>query len=164
MNLIPRDTGRLGVMMGLLLQEVRNLPDDPHFEEIKRLGELIRIQPPDLPSAVAETRKSIAAAGAAKVLNLDMAAGPIAAILRCAEQLDHPDYPMVRPDKLDNVSMPTYLRFANELRLTPGAFGTEKKTGTEKPRGSKLNDLQAQAAESAGGPTAGRKRKTAAQG
>lgn len=164
MQVIPRDTGRLGVLMGLLLEEVRNLPDDPLFEEIKRLGELIRITPSDLPSAVEQTRVSIAAAGEGKVLNLKLAAGPIAAILKCAEQLDHPDYPMVRPDKLDNVSLPTYLRFANELRLTPGAFGTEKKIGTEKPRGSKLNDLQAKAAESTSGTAPGRKRKTATQG
>jgi len=51
-----------------------------------------------------------------------------------------------RPPSVDNVSLPTYLKYAESLGLTPTGRG---KLGDEKPEasgGNKLGDLQAQAA------------------
>lgn len=76
----------------------------------------------------AETERSIKAAIKANTLDPEISAGPIEAILLVADQLDHPDFPIVN-GKLDNVSLPTYLRYCAELRLTPASREEQKKEG-----------------------------------
>lgn len=85
---------------------------------------------------VAETRRSIEAGVAAGVIDPDVSAGPIEAVLKIAEAIDDPEFPFAG-GKLDNVSLPTYLRYCTELRLTPASVG-EKKEGA----GGKLAQLR----------------------
>lgn len=89
-------------------------------------------------SVLEETDRSIAAAIADGTLDPELSAGPIAALRLVATQLDHPDFPIVE-GKLDNVSLPTYLRYCQDLRLTPASRGEAKKEGA----GGKLAKLRA---------------------
>lgn len=88
-------------------------------------------------SVLDETNRSIRAAINDKTLDEDLSAGPIAAIRVLAEQLDHPDFPVVN-GKLDNVSLPTYLRYCAELKLTPASREDVKMGGA----GGKLATLR----------------------
>lgn len=80
------------------------------------------------------TEASINAAVASGILDRSVSAGPIAALRRVAELLDDPDFPLVG-GRLDNVSLPTYLRYCAELRLTPGA--PVKSSATSRSGGDK---------------------------
>lgn len=91
------------------------------------------------------TERSIKKAHDAGALDLDLSAGPIAALRKIARLLDDPDFPLVM-GKLDNVSLPTYLRYCTELRLTPASQVEEKKEAG----GGKLAQLRS----IAGGKTA----------
>lgn len=48
-------------------------------------------------------------------------AGAVAVLRHCAQQIDDQVDGLTRSGKLDNVSVPTYLKYLNELGLTPGA-------------------------------------------
>jgi hypothetical protein len=65
------------------------------------------------------TLRSVDAAVSAGRLDRDLSSGPIEALLMVARLLDHPEFPMAG-GRLDNVSLPTYLKFVQELGLTPG--------------------------------------------
>lgn len=96
----------------------------------------------DLPvTAVLEaTNASIAEAVKAKLLDETLSAGPIAAVRKIAEQIDHPDYPVV-DGRFDNVSMSLYLKYCIELHLTPAPVDEKAQKGGESG-GSKLGKLR----------------------
>lgn len=114
------------------------------------------------------TQESIDAAIADKTIDPKISAGPIAALLECAARvdgLDLDDYEArgieVTPELLaaamkDNVSLPTYLRLCESLRLTPASRLNMKEA---KPGGSKLGQLRD--ANRQGGSQAGRSRQPA---
>jgi hypothetical protein len=89
-------------------------------------------------SVLDETNRSIGAAIADGTLDEDISAGPIAAIRRVAEQLDDPDFPVI-DGRLDNVSLPTYLRYCAEMHLTPASRPEKKPEGA----GGTIAHLQA---------------------
>lgn len=103
-------------------------------------GHVERQHPAEVDGAVsAATEKAIDAA----THLTDMHAGPVAVLRRLARQIDAQD--TQRPDGTyppnDNTLMPTYLRYAAELGLTPvsAAKAGAKKEG----RGGKLGELRA---------------------
>lgn len=58
--------------------------------------------------------RSIRAARDRGIVDLDLHAGPICALRILAEQMDDPEWPLVG-GKLDNVSLPTMLRYCQAL-------------------------------------------------
>lgn len=90
-----------------------------------------------LPGVWAATRVSVDRAVSAGTLDPTLSAGPIAAVLLVAEQLDHPDFPVI-DGRLDNVSLPTYLRYCQALGLVPAV----ETSGKEAKGGSKLAELR----------------------
>lgn len=58
--------------------------------------------------------------------------GLVEVVLRMAERLDHPDFPVI-DGRLDNVTEPTYLRACEALGLSPASrakLGPRKGAGT----------------------------------
>jgi hypothetical protein len=72
-----------------------------------------------------KTRSSVTAAVAAGKIDSAVSAGPIEALLKLAEQLDSPDWPLVG-HKLDTTTPQTYLRYAETLGLTPSVVTAEE--------------------------------------
>ena len=94
-------------------------------------------------SVLEATQKAV---DAAKHLT-DEDAGAVAMLLRLAEAADLIDENGLNPaGKLDNVTIPTYLRFAESLGLTPAGRARLADPKPEASGGTKLGDLQAQAA------------------
>lgn len=105
---------------------------------------------------VEATRRSIAAAIDAGALDPVLHAGAIEAIIRVAQQMDRPTFPIV-DGRLDNVSPAKYLDYARTLRIVPPAEEFEKKikptppVTPEVPRvGGKLVALRNAAAQRRG--------------
>lgn len=108
-------------------------------------------------SVVAATRASIDAAVAAGTLSRTTHAGPIAAMLALAGKIDHWDTIVrwaeddaaeaeKRPavPQNDNVSLASYLKYCNDLHLTPASVVPKAKPGPkseEAPR-SKLASVK----------------------
>ena len=87
------------------------------------------------------------AVDAAKHLT-DLDAGAVAMLLRLAEAADLIDDDGLNPaGKLDNVTIPTYLRYAESLGLTPAGRARLADQKPEASGGNKLGNLQAQAAK-----------------
>ncbi len=89
-------------------------------------------------SIFAATQRSVAAAEG--LVGLD--AGAVAVLLELARQIDYlaANGGLREDGKLDNVSIPTYLKFCNELGLTPA--GREKLKPKEQAVGGKLAQLR----------------------
>ena len=85
------------------------------------------------------TERSIQAAIEQDRLDPDVSAGPIAAILRLAQNIDAP----LVSDKLDTVSIPSYLKFCQELNLTPAKIVPKDKTKEQDKAGGALASLRA---------------------
>ena len=92
-------------------------------------------------SIVVATQTSIDAAIADESIDAAVNAGPIAAILKVAGQIDHPDFPIV-DGKFDNVSLSAYLRYCTELRLTPASRADLDQSKGGESGGSKLGRLR----------------------
>lgn len=60
--------------------------------------------------------RSIKAAHEQGLIDLDLQAGPICALRILAEQLDTPGWPLI-DGRLDNVSLPTILRYCQALGI-----------------------------------------------
>lgn len=90
-------------------------------------------------SVLEETNASVGAAIADGSLDPKVSAGPIAALRKLAEQIDHPDFPVV-DGRLDNVSIPTYLKYCESLALTPA--GRVKLGEKKEAPGGKLGKLR----------------------
>lgn len=121
------------------------------------------VEPPPAALTVREaTDVSIAEAEAAGNLGrLD--AGPVAAIRALADKIDkddrvreayleaHDGDEHIKPLQLDNVSIPTYLKFCDALGLTPGGRAAQAgKTPPRPPAAGKLGQLRLErAAQSA---------------
>lgn len=74
----------------------------------------------------------------------DADAGTVAALLRLAEKIDQQTEGGLSPDgKLDNVTEPLFLKYADALGLTPVSRLRWSDTKKEGPGGSKLAQLQA---------------------
>ena len=84
------------------------------------------------------TERSIEAAIKEDRLDPDVSAGPIAAILRLAQNIDSPS-----TDKLDTVSIPSYLKFCQELNLVPAKITAKPKDEGQSKAGSALANLRA---------------------
>lgn len=84
------------------------------------------------------TERSIQAAIEQDRLDPDVSAGPIAAILRLAQNIDAPT-----TDKLDTVSIPSYLKFCQELNLTPAKITPKDKSKEQDKAGGALASLRA---------------------
>lgn len=89
-------------------------------------------------SVLEATERSIQAAIEKDLLDPEVSAGPIAAIKRLAQNIDSPT-----TDKLDTVSIPSYLKFCQELNLVPAKVAQEKKKGETSGAGSALANLRA---------------------
>ena len=88
-----------------------------------------------LVSVVFDTDKAIEAAIAAERIT-DMDAGVVAVLRRLALAIDEIDEDGLNPGgKLDNVSIPTYLKYAEALGLTPAARKAVAPGGKAGPRG-----------------------------
>ena len=85
-----------------------------------------------------QTQRSINAAIADGSLDASISAGPIAAVLKVAEAIDDPDFPYAG-GRLDNVSLPTYLKYCDALGLTPAA---RKGQSASDAKGGKLAQLR----------------------
>ena len=72
----------------------------------------------------------------------DLDAGAVAVLLELARQIDYlaANGGLREDGKLDNVSIPTYLRFCDQLGLTPA--GREKLQPKGKDQGGKLAQLR----------------------
>ena len=71
-------------------------------------------------SVVSETERAVAAALADGTLN-EKDAGVVEALLHVAREIDSLEAGVNAAGKLDNVSVPTYLKFSEALGLTPSA-------------------------------------------
>lgn len=69
--------------------------------------------------------RSIKAAQTQGIIDLDLQAGPICALRILAEQMDDPEWPLVG-GKLDNVSLPTLLRYCQALGIVMDLDGRRK--------------------------------------
>lgn len=104
------------------------------------------------------TEESVRAAVAAGVLDPVLSAGPVEAVLALARKIDGWDAVVelaveqrVDGQRLpvplhDNTSIPTYLKFCEALRLTPGAVKV-----AEKPKGRAVDELRSRRARKAQG-------------
>lgn len=90
------------------------------------------------PGVVAETARSVKAA----THLTDMDAGAVAVLLQMAKSVDYLlEHDGLTPDgKLDNVSIPTYLRYCESLGLTPA--GRVKLSEKKEAAGGKLAQLR----------------------
>lgn len=67
--------------------------------------------------------------------------GAIRSILRLAEVLDDPDFPVI-DGRYDNVSQSLYLKYCDALGLTPVSRRVKQEKPSEKKPESKLEQLQ----------------------
>ena len=91
-------------------------------------------------SVLTATKAAVEAADHLTVMD----AGAVAVLCRLAEAIDNIDEDGLNPaGKLDNVSAPTYLKFATALGLSVEGRRAPAKPSEEVPRG-KLGDLRQQ--------------------
>jgi hypothetical protein len=90
-------------------------------------------------SVAAEAQRSVDAAVRAGDLDPDLHAAPIAAMLKVADQMDAPGYPVVQ-DRWDNVSASLFLRYCQALGLVPDLAAQTQ----PRPKRRQLGDLRAQ--------------------
>jgi hypothetical protein len=84
--------------------------------------------------------------------------GAVAVLRKLAETLDHPDFPVI-DGKFDNVTQSVYLRYCEQLGLTPAgrkALGEKKEQG-----GGKLAQLRSVQGGNTAKPGTTRRRKAA---
>ena len=105
-------------------------------------------------SVVSETERAVAAALADGTLN-EKDAGVVEALLHVAREIDSLEAGVNAAGKLDNVSVPTYLKFSEALGLTPSArvkfagalarasAQSKESGGDQGGEGSKVSSLEA---------------------
>jgi hypothetical protein len=75
-----------------------------------------------------EAERSVAAAVEAGLVDRERDAGAVAALMLVADQLDDPDFPL-RGGRVDNVSLPAFLRYSEALGLTPASASAKQSRG-----------------------------------
>lgn len=111
-------------------------------------------------TVLAETNRSIDHAITGKTLDADKHAGPIAALRVLARRIDEGDALMaimlrlsrdakVKPPAIDNVSIPTYLKYCEAMGLTPAAEKPEPAKPEGSAGGGKVHKLRAVHGQSA---------------
>lgn len=86
--------------------------------------------------------RSIEAAVAKGIIDRNVQAAPICAMRILAEQLDDPDWPIIHGGKLDNVSLPTMLRYCQALGIALIIDGKRVKASKDvEPKEKPRNDF-----------------------
>lgn len=102
-------------------------------------------------SVLAETEAAVDAARAAGIIT-DMDTGAVETVLRLAERMEDPDFPVI-DGRFDNVTESLFFKACDSLGLTPA--GRQRLDVKEEKKGGKLAHLRAVNGGASGGKRTG---------